>query len=141
MAFAWKVSFILFVLSLLLHLGVSIRPSGTKNYDPAIRIQAIIWLEFGWSVASIITATGIGRATIYKTRKKAITRGWKLRSLLRLEHVADSVKTGRPSIIIDQKAKILLSIPWRNSTTREYSTKREAEIGRGEYIIPVAEVI
>jgi transposase len=68
----------------------------------------------------------MGRSTIYSTRTKAISRGWQSGTLLRLEHVIDAPKSGRPHTITDQRAEILLSILQRNSTTREFSTKRLA---------------
>ena len=69
--------------------------------------------------------TRISRASIYRIRTKAISRGWMPGTTIETWMVDDSPRSGRPPIN-NEVRELILSILTRNSSTRGWSCARIA---------------
>lgn len=69
-----------------------------KACDEGTKIQALTLLSTGLKVAEVSRIVQISVSQLYRLRIKAKNRGWgeNIESPLRLEHVADKARSGRP---------------------------------------------
>ncbi len=64
--------------------------------DEGTKVQAVTLLSVGVSSKEVSAVTGISTSQINRLRAKAVSRGWNPGSALRLEHVVDASRSGRP---------------------------------------------
>src|SRR5258706_6691984 len=70
------------------------------HIDVGIRIQCLVYLEFGLHVDEIEKILGVHPSSIYRYRRTAIARGYnpaKSRQIL-LSYLQDAPKPGRPTV-------------------------------------------
>lgn len=96
--------------------------------DDGTKIQALTLSYAGVPVIEISKITGISRSQIYKLRTKAEERGYNaiVNPILRLEHVVDAPRSGRPKEMTEEKTAELVSLVSKTRDTREYSLEEIA---------------
>ena len=70
------------------------------HIDVGIRIQCLIYLEFGMLVKEIVRTLNVTKSAIYRFRRTAIERGYDLtksRAIL-LKYLIDAPKSRRPTV-------------------------------------------
>jgi hypothetical protein len=115
--------------ALLKSITISASASGTttpvrKEHSIGARIKAITMLNDKVPLSRIIKVIGISRNRIYTLVATARERGWQqdTNMVIKVEHVQNAPRSGRPSISPLAIACVLKVIT-RNSTTRGFSYK------------------
>ena len=96
--------------------------------DEGTKIQALTMLTFGVSTDKIADIVGISKAQINRLRRKAKMRGWSERQddVLRLEHVRDEARPGRPRKDTPEQVEKLQTIVEHDAAGRHASLEELA---------------
>jgi len=93
-------------------------------------VQALTLLSKGFKPNKIKADTGLLKSTIYNLQKKALSRGYdpsKDQKIL-IAYMEDAPKVGRPKKCTPEVEEAVIKIISKNSTTRELSTQKIADI-------------
>jgi transposase len=98
--------------------------------DAGTRIQALTMLQNKTPIAKIIEATGYKERNIYRILKTAKERGYNpdKSKTLYLSYVEDAPRSGRPKKATPEVEEQVIKAISKNSTTRELSTQKIADI-------------
>ena len=99
-----------------------------KAIDDGTKIQALTLVANGGTATAIGAMLGISQPQLGRLRKKAIERGWRgtIESPLRLCHVADDLRSGRPRNDVPEVQAELEAIVQRDGKGRHAMTEELA---------------
>jgi hypothetical protein len=111
--------------------SLSPKKRGDKSHHSiGARIQALtIFTTKGntpTTFQEIWDQTKVSRASVYKIRTKAVSRGWKEGSIIEIEHVDDAPRSRRPKTST-ATALFIIEVVTKNSTNRGWSCARIAQ--------------
>jgi len=104
--------------------SLSTLSTSRPKHSIGARIQAVTFLDLGIPHSEITKRTGISKAQLYKTRDKAISRGW-VSGIVEVFHVEDAPRSGQPKVSQELVDSILKTVT-QNSTTQGWSCSRIA---------------
>jgi len=80
--------------------------------DVGVRIQALGYLELGYTPAQISEYLGISESAIYRFKRTAIDRGYNPQKSKRflLEYLVDALRSGRPTKVTEAIEASIVSI-------------------------------
>jgi hypothetical protein len=94
--------------------------------DVGVRIQALAYLELGYTPAQIEEVLGVLKSVLYRFRRTVIERGYKPQESKKilLEYLVNTPRSSRPTKVTQAIEDSIISTITKNSITRSL-TKRK----------------
>ena len=96
-----------------------------KHTDLCTRAQALTLAEIGHPMHEIMAITNLAQSTIYRYKSMARKRGYDptISHILKDEYLVDDPRSGRPSVLIEEQKKDLVTSVKKDRNNREKSAQ------------------